>query len=184
MQSFYHSEVKKFYNINQLESILKGTNIIYNKAVSQKNLLNSFCKTLVSHYREQGNYARDISNIAHLHTNKIIIELSEKDGTVVLNISHLPKLIGFYYYHPLYKTESKIVGVDNIKNLSFFPFTNLQVDMTNDIINYINPSCLNYNLFNNIFANNLINEVIIDGTLQEETTLFQVIFDTNFIGIL
>jgi hypothetical protein len=139
---------------------------------------------VIFNFKNSGYYVRDLTPFAHLHTNKLLIEISELEGSVILHISHLPSYIGFSYYHPTKKTLTSISGRNVSTNLSFFPFSDLQLQLTRDIIIFISSIKTTLSLFNNIYANSSINDVIIDCTIQKETTLFQVVFDTNFVGIL
>lgn len=180
----YKTEIGKYYNSNLLESFLSRNNDAYNSAINQKKEFNENWKTIVNFYKSIG-YARDVSNASHLQTNSLIIGVDKIREGIILNISFLPKYFGIYFYHQDLIATIPIIdkfGKENT-HLSFFPFNRQQEDFSRNVLDYISTYLPDFSVFNNIYANSKISNVIIDGTIPIETNFFQVIFEDNMYTI-
>ena len=180
----YKPEVEKYYSADLIESYHNKTNECYNQALEEKVQSSEKWSKIVEHFKAKG-YARDISNASHLHTNTLIIGNFGITEGIILNISFLPKYISFYFYHQNEKPKIPIIdkyGVEN-QELSFFPFNKKQEKYCINVLDFVFNFFPNFALFNNIFANEKISNVIIDGRRTQESTFFQVIFEDNMYSI-
>ncbi|CAN5131877.1 hypothetical protein BH09BAC2_BH09BAC2_20470 [soil metagenome] len=107
-----------------------------------------------------------------------------KEG-IILNISYLLRMIGFYYCHYETKALIPISGRQGIQySLSYYPFNNVQEVACIEVHNAVSSLCGELELFNNSFASVKMQNVIIDNTVQSEIDLFQLFFGTNMVGII
>ncbi len=180
MRNSIYDEVRKYYDASLLESFLAKTNINFNDALAKKQSCATGWDKIVEMYKKKG-YARDVSNASHQQTNTLIIGFNGNKEGIILNISFLPKYIGIYFYHQQMQTEIPIrdrFGKNNY-HLSFYPFTLKHEDFAKDLINHVQYFFSDFTLFNNLYASNTIDNVVIDDSIKETSTIFQVIFEDN-----
>jgi hypothetical protein len=176
----YYDEVRKYYDGSLLETFLTKTNTSFNNAILQKKNHSTKWDELVLVYKKKG-YARDVSNASHQQTNTLIIGFNGIKEGIIINISFLPKYIGLYFYHELIQTEIPIrdrFGKNNY-HLSFYPFSLKHEDLAREIISLVNFYFPDFVLFNNLYASIEINNVVVDDSIKEVSTIFQVIFEDN-----
>ena len=180
MISTYNNEVRNYYDGSLLDTFLAKTNTNFNDALAQKQFYATRWDELVMSQKKKG-YARDVSNASHRQTNTLIIGFNGIKEGIILNISFLPQYIGLYFYHETIQTDTPIrdsFGKFNY-HLSFYPFSLKQEDLAKELINIVNFYFLDFVLFNNLYASNEVNNVIINDSIEQKSTIFQVIFENN-----
>jgi hypothetical protein len=128
---------------------------------------------------------RDFTQSSHPHCNKLAIGINGLTKGIVFNQSHLPKMVGFYYFD--YSSDA-IIPINSLnglnKNMSYYPFNHEQEDAAKIILEISTSIFDGYELFNNFFAATKYKDVIVDLTIQEEIDCFQIFFDHNIIGLV
>lgn len=180
----YEGKVRATYDAAFLDSFLQRTNKAFNEALAKKNLNAENWGKIVAFYKNRG-YARDTSNSSHLQTNSLIIGFNEMSEGIILNISYLPLYIGIYFYH---KTLDALVPVTDgdgkfCYHLSFFPFNLKQQDRSMELLMLVKHYFPDFEIFNNLFSAEKIKNVIIDGLIKEEATLFHTIFEDKMYTV-
>ena len=184
MKDIYNIEIQTFYRAELLDSFLSNSNENYNKALQNKIDNKSTWDKVVKFYKEQG-YARDVTNVSHLHTNTLMIGINGIIEGIILNISFLPKYIGYYFYHQNEKPIIPIIDKFGLENsqLSFYPFNRNQEIYCKEILDFVSNLFPTFKLFENLYANEKVTNVIMDNTIVKESFFFQVIFEDNMCTI-
>ena len=96
---------------------------------------------------------RDFTQSSHPHCNKLAIGINGLTKGIVFNQSHLPKMVGFYYFD--YSSDA-IIPINSLnglnKNMSYYPFNHEQEDAAKIILEISTSIFDGYELFNNFFA--------------------------------
>jgi hypothetical protein len=184
MKKKYYTQIKVHYQSELLDSFLSSTNEIYNVALQEKSDSKMIWDEVVRYYKSKG-YARDVTNVSHLHTNTLIIGINGIIEGIILNISFLPKYIGYYFYHQNEKAMIPIIDKFGMENsqLSFYPFNRDQEKYCIEILDFISNLFPTFKLFENLYANEKVTNIIMDNTIVKESTFFQVIFEDNMCTI-
>lgn len=136
-----------------LEQYETGQNQHYNDALYLKENSRENWETLIQQIKviESVKRTRDLAGGAAPQTNKLLIGLNGVQEGIILNISYLTKLIGFYYCD--YNSIPLIPIVDsNYKQISYYPYNNLQEQLARDVLSLTDTLFPEFFLFNNLFA--------------------------------
>lgn len=175
----YTAEIQTLYRNELLDEFIAGNNKVYNQALEDKKMAEGDWNNLIALLKLNNYFIRDISAASHLHINKLLLGFDGLKNGIALSISYLPKYIGLYYYHQTAVSSVPLTdrAGNRINSLSYFPFNRDQVILTKQLLNLLPAGFTYFNLFNNVYADTKVFDVIMDNTLYKESDLFHVLFD-------
>jgi hypothetical protein len=172
------------------ERIKKNLEVLEIQKVSIENSWNSF----VFNLRDCNGIYRvtDRTNGAHPYSFKLEILISNKFG-IGFCMSLIGRLIGIYFTGqnskslvPIRNFPSAIDGISQeTRNpfISYFPFSEDQLEVTFQLIELSELYFPDFKLFNNLTATTKVKNMVIGNRMILESDLFQVLFTNNMVVI-
>jgi hypothetical protein len=128
---------------------------------------------------------REAAGGAPVHCHRLYIGYDAATQGIILNISYLTRQIGFYYCHYKVPITYPVIGTNGypIAGIAYFPFDGVQDGIARACFELTQVYFPGFSLFNNFYATQPVENVIINETKHPLADLFQVIFGDCIMGI-
>ncbi|RAI85777.1 hypothetical protein [Algoriphagus yeomjeoni] len=191
----YAKNDEEFIEINQRDQFdIERTQRNFEKLANERiELEKSWC-SFVACIKENDQFKRvtDRSSGAHSYSFKLEILLQRNLG-IGLCISQIGKLVGIYFTsqkpQAIIPFKEFTATVDEFSKesinpfISYYPYSEEQVYFANMLIKCCEGFFPEFQLFNNLFASNKIEDIVIRGKNIYKSELFQVLFADNLVII-
>ena len=179
--------IARFFHSVHMESVLNGTNEIFNNAIKNKNDALPIWDKLIIKLKEN-DIVRGVRNIHYIPISGKFSAGIKDDSkiaeSVTVVVGFMINQIGVYYCHDNEKATIPIV--DRYKNvyphLSYYPFNKKQEEFARRIIEQVNIFFPKMELFNNFYASIKAKDVFIDAEIVKEIDFFQLAFHDDMHG--
>ena len=170
------------------------TQINFQKLANERIELESSWSSFFSRIKEIDGFLRvtDRTAGAYIYSFKAEIVLPDNLG-IGICLSQIGNLVGFYFTSqkinaliPFKEFTSSIGGLSNVvinPFISYFPYSEIQIETANQLIEISREFFPDFELFNNFFASDTIEDLVIDGKNFKKSELFQVLFTNNLVVI-
>jgi hypothetical protein len=183
----YNEIVRDIFDNEFLNAFIHDTHEPFNAAIRDKEAHQQIWQQLVADLRLIKNnvWLRDAAGAAAPWCNKVFIGFDQGQHGVILNISYISRMIGFYYSHfqmsPVIDVSSKTASTH--RHVSYYPYNNDQELLTIELIDITRKYFTDFPVFNNIYASQKFNNVVVNDTIYNSVDCFQLHFGDDIIAI-
>lgn len=194
-EDLYAETEDDFIKINQRDQAdIERTQKNFEKLASERFELERSWSSFISRIKVIDGFLRvtDRTPLAYTYSFKVEIVLENNLG-IGFCLSQIGKLVGIYFTSqkinaliPFKEFTSPIGGFPNASInpfISYFPYSEIQIEIANQLIEYGKEVFPDFQLFNNYNASIKIKEIVIDGKNIYQSDLFQVLFANNLVVI-
>jgi hypothetical protein len=134
----------------------------------------------------------DRTPMAFTYSFKVEVVLQDNFG-IGFCLSQIGKVVGIYFTSqkinaliPFKEFTSSVGGLSKVfinPSISYFPYSEIQIESANQLIEISREFFPDFQLFDNYCASDQIEDLVIDGRSFYKSELFQVLFADNLVVI-
>lgn len=186
---------ENFIKINQRDQAdIEKTQKNFEKLANERIELERSWSSFVSRIRGIDGFLKvtDRTPMAFTYSFKAEVVLQNNLG-VGFCLSQIGKLVGTYFTSPKinalipFKEFTSSIGEFPKESInpfiSYFPYSQIQIESANQLMEISKFFFPDFELFNNYFASTQIEDLVIDGKNFNKSELFQVLFANNLVVI-
>ena len=151
------------------------------KGIHEKELYRNNWNILIKCLNDNLSFRfRNMEIFGQRHSYNGLLSFNSDNNSIIFSISFPFKLIAFRYSKFMMNLYTK----KNEELLSYSEIDNETSIAKEILINLINLYFPNFNIFNNNYADYIIESIIIDGVKHEKINLWNALFSTNNHGTI